>query len=121
MVGPPKAGLTRTKAGLRLSCANVSPISGGGRDADQTSIGLLRKCRDRRFDVVSRIMKMHARYFDLEIRCRILSRPENRSPCLKGGIQNAHDSSEIGRNFLEQRQPLAAHFRLKCTEPGNVA
>src|SRR5262249_9212322 len=24
-------------------------------------------------------------------------------------------------NFLEQRQPLAAHFRLKCTEPGNVA
>src|SRR5260221_92082 len=96
-------------------------VVGGSRDDDQTSLGLLRECCDRRFDVVSRIMKMDARYFDMEIRCRILSRPKNRGPCLKEGIRNTRDSSEIGRSFLEQRQPLAAHFRLKCTEPGNVA
>src|SRR6516225_7322430 len=64
---------------------------------------------------------MHARHFYPEILSRTLSRPLNRGPGRIEEIRDARDSSAMGRNLLMQRQPLAALFRLQCTEPGNIA
>src|SRR6266568_7505525 len=95
-------------------------IESGGQH-DEPSAGLLRERGNGRFEIISGSMKGHARHGEAKSRRHGLDCAPYSTKSLKGWIRNPSHPLETGRDLFQQLKPLAADFRFKRTEPGNVA